>query len=275
MCYDKVHTVGIWPLRELMNVNKTKKRYDAKSFKKVIGLFYDKTKSENRCDGLIILNDIAMTNFRRLGYTQRTLLNKCFDNFYDNNLKGQAFEDACRKMLMEKGLKAVPTRVDLLEPVLPPDISISLYGRQKTRTDIDLIACFNNCLLVVECKEIKWQLPRLHEQNLFRKYVIEQFYRTKWISADLERFISYVGQGNWLSLEISNNQPLRLFPLVISNVVVEIDELETAPIFTFLELKDMVSKKWVVKGADEFGKFEIAVNGKVVRLPWFLTKSKE
>lgn len=275
MCYENVHTVGVLNLSKLLTMEKLRKAYGLKNVRKVIQLLYDPTKSMGRRDGLIILGDTVMTNFKRLGITRLALLNKCFNEVYDNNLKGQAFEDACRKMLREKGLKTVPERVEISEPILPLEISVSLWDKQKVKTDIDVIACSNNNVLIIECKEIKWHLPRLREQNQFKKYLIEHLHRVKWISFNLEKFENYVGHGHWLSSAINQDQPVYLFPLLVSNIVVDADEFKKAPIVTFLELKDMVSKEWIVKGASGSGELEMGIGGRVAKLPWFRVAVKD
>lgn len=269
MCYENVHTVGIWNIAGLLNERRLKDRFGCETVKKVIELLSDQTKSKSRYNGLIILDDIVMTSFRRLGVSRLVLLEKCFNEIYENDLKGKAFEEACRKMLREKGLKTIPTRVDILEPTLPLDISNLLWGKQKAQTDIDIIACSNNNVLVIECKEIKWKLSRRREQNQFEKYLVEHYYRVKWILSNLKKFENYVGYDQWISLGIDPKRPVYFFPLLVSNVLVSLEEVKGAPPVTFLELKDIATKKWVVKSTGESGELEIEIGGRVIKLPWF------
>lgn len=269
MCYNNVHTIGIWNLHSLLNEKRLKNKFGYKTTKKVIELLSDQTESKSRYDGLIILGDTVMTSFRRLGTSRLVLLQRCFNEIYENDLKGKAFEEACRKMLREKGFKTIPTRVDILEPMLPLDISNLLWGKLKAQTDIDVIACSNNNILVIECKEIKWHLPTHREQNQFEKYLIEHYYRVKWILSNLKKFENYVGHDQWISLGINNKRPVYFFPLLVSNVLVNLGEVEGAPLVTFLELKDITSKEWVVKGNGESGELETKIGGRVIKLPWF------
>jgi Holliday junction resolvase len=210
-----------------------------------------------------------MTNFLRLGTRRSALLDECFNEVYDNNLKGQAFEEACRKTLRENGIKTISKRVDITEPILPAEVSIALWGRQKSRTDIDVLACFNNNVLIIECKENKFKLPSISEKNQFKKYLIEHFHRVKWISSNLKKFENYVGLEEWLSLAITDNQPLYLFPLLVSSTFVETDEFKAAPLLTFIELKELVSKEWAAKTKGKTGELNIEIGPRVIKLPWF------
>jgi hypothetical protein len=51
---------------------------------------------------------------------------------YDNDLKGKHFEAASRKMLKERGLIVLPRSVEIFEPMVPKDIALKLWGREKT-----------------------------------------------------------------------------------------------------------------------------------------------
>jgi hypothetical protein len=155
-----------------------------------------------------------------------------------------------------------------LEPTLPLDISNLLWGKVKAQTDIDVIACLNNNVLVIECKEIKWHPSRHREQNQFEKYLTEHYYKVKWILSNFKKFKNYVGHDQWISLGVSNKQPVYFFPLLVSNILVNLEEVKGAPLLTFLELKDITSKEWVVKSNGESGELETKIGGRVIALPW-------
>ena len=272
-CYYKEHTVGVWEFNELLK-SKSLQKYGPENLRKTIELISVAIRPRTRNGGLIILHDLVMTNFKRLSTAYNSLLDICFDEFYDKNSKGEAFENGCRKMLSDGGLNTIPGRVDILEPILPPDVSISLWGKQKMGTDIDVIAAFSNNILVLECKEYKWNLPTESENNLFRKFQIEHFYRTKWISDNLRKFETYAGKdwGNIAGkLEPS---PIYFFPLLISTRLVETGESEKAPLLTFVELKEIIAKKWVVKTTEKGGEAELMSGTRKIKLPCFMGNSK-
>ena len=205
---------------------------------------------------------------------QLSLLDRCFDELYDNNLKGKAFENACRNMLEEKGLRTVPRRIDVFEPLLPLDVSVTLWGKQKMRTDIDVLANVKNNILVLECKEAKPRLPQLREQNQFKKYIVEHIHKVKWISLNLEKLKNYIGIETWRSLKVDEGRTMRFFPLLVSNIVVESNEFRDAPITTFLELKEIISKDWAIASAGATGILEIEARGRTAKLPWFAATIK-
>jgi len=269
LCYKHVHCVGVWKLSDLLYVGKINEKYGTKRISKVIELLYSKRKAKGRDDALFILEDVVMTSFVRLSGKRNALLDDCFNEVYDNNLKGQAFEEACRKTLRDNGLKTIPKRVDITEPILPAEVSLALWGRQKSRTDIDVLACFNNNILVIECKENKFKLPSVSEKNQFKKFLIEHFHRVNWISCNIKKFENYVGLEEWRSLAIAENQPLYLFPLLVSSTFVETDEFKAAPLLTFIELKELVSKEWATKTTEKTGELSIEIGSRVIKLPWF------
>lgn len=122
MCYTNLHTIGIWKLSELLHELNQKTGYSLEKIKKVAGL----SGFPEKYPWLIIIKDIAMTSFRRLSVSKFSLLNNCFDDYYENDLKGKAFEDACRRMLKDNGFFALNSRVDVFEPILPLEISQKL-----------------------------------------------------------------------------------------------------------------------------------------------------
>ncbi|HJW65455.1 MAG TPA: hypothetical protein VJ507_01600 [Candidatus Bathyarchaeia archaeon] len=269
LCYKYEHCVGVWKLSNLLYVGKINEKYGIKNTSKVIELLHNKRKAKGRDDTLFVLKDVVMTSFARLSRKRNSLLDDCFNEVYDNNLKGQAFEEACRKKLLDKGLKTIPKRVDIFESILPAEISLALWGRQKSRTDIDVLACFDNNLIVIECKENKFKLPSVSEKNQFKKFLIEHFHRVSWISSNIKKFENYVGLGDWHSLAISRNQPLYLFPLLVSSTFVETDELKGAPLLTFIELEELISKEWPPKAKGKTGEVEVKIGPRTIKLPWF------
>ena len=272
-CYPEDHTLGIWKLPDLLKDKSLIESYGYENLKKVIELLYDSNKSKNRFDGLIILNDNVFTNFRRLSISRRDILEDCFNEVYEKNLKGKVFEAACRKMLLRKNLKTLPNSVDIFEAVLPSDISYKLWSKQKNRTDIDVIANDDNKLLVIECKDIKQHLLRLREKNQFKKYSVEQYCRVKWISENLPKFIKYVDANKWESLEIDLTKNVYFIPLVVSNILVDIeDSFEGAPIITFTELEEFVSKNWNIENCEKTGELKIKLGSKELSLLWFCRK---
>jgi len=266
MCYSNLHTVGIWKLPDILKQIRKKTGYTYKTIKRVVELTGDPKKYPN----LIILGDTAITSFRRLNLSRSSLLQNCFNEFYENDLKGKVFEEACRKMLRQNNFNTIPTRIDVFEPMVPLEISYKLWGKQKTRTDIDVIASMNNRVLVIECKEIKFKLPRLREQNQFKRYLVEHYYRVKWISENFTKFKKYMTRSQFRSLSIDSQRAGNFFPFIVTNRLIKMDEFRGVPLVTYTELKKMVSKEWVTTSDGKTGKVEIEISGRVFKLPFFV-----
>jgi len=220
----------------------------------------------------ISIGDLVITSFRRLSVSRRSLLENCFNEYYEKDLKGKAFEDACRKLLRDNEYNTLSNSVDIFEPMVPLGISEKLWGKQKQRTDLDVIAHKNNQILVIECKEIKFKLPGIREQNQFTKYVIEQFYRAKWISENFKKFKKYLDDSHLKELDIQSEQNFNFFPIVVTNRLVNIPELHKVPLITYSELRELVAKDWRVDSEDETGRSKIEIKGRVFQFPCFINK---
>lgn len=272
MCYYNTHTVGAWSLSDLLNEEKLTKKFNTATIKSVIQLLSDQTKSKDRYDGLIDVGNDAFTSFSRLHKAQLAILEKCFCDIYENNLKGKVFEEACRELLRKNGFNTIPERVDVFEPMLPYDVACSLWGKQKNRTDIDVISSRKNCILVVECKEIKSYPLAAREKRQFAKFFYEHYFRTKWIVSDLKRFKRYLGVAQWDSLNIDERYPICFFPLLVTNYLVEIERIENAPLITYIEMKKITSRDWFVDGNNETGTLETDIEGRKINLLWLSSR---
>lgn len=272
LSYYQNHTIGIWSLQDLINKLR-RSNISNKQIIKVIDLLGNKSMPSLHCRGLIILGEeLVLTNFRRLCSSKIVLLENCFDEAYDKDLKGKVFEEACRKILRHKELCVLPSRVDILQPVLPEEISNRLFGKQKSRTDFDVVANLNNNLLLLECKEIKYSSTplRISVLNLFEKFSTEHYYRAQWVSSNLSKLKSYMGIESWKLLNLDENRPINIVPLLISNALVEIRSNEGTPLLTISELHEILGNKWVYKSkGNSFGEVEIKINGRTLVLPFF------
>lgn len=268
MCYYEFHTVGVWKLPHLLRELKQKTGYSEEIVNKIVGL----SECLEEYPFLIIVGETLMTNYRRLAVSRKILLQDCFDDFYENDLKGKAFEEACRKTLRKNKFNTITERVDISEPMIPLEISKKFQIKQKTRTDIDVIACKNNQVLVIECKEIKFKQPRPRDGNRFRKYLIENHYNVKWISENFTKFTKkYLAEAQFLSLKIDPQRVVNFFPLVVTNRLIKIDELNQVPLITHKELNALISKEWEIDVDNDDSQCKIEIMGRMYILPYFIT----
>jgi hypothetical protein len=95
----------------------------------------------------------------------------------------------------------------------------------------------------------------------------------KWISENLPKFIEYVDADKWESLEIDLTKNVYFIPLVVSNILVDIeDSFEGAPIITFTELQELVSRNWDIENCEKTGELKIKLRSKELSLLWFCRK---
>lgn len=270
MCYDKTHTVGWWEYSDLLKETKLNNKFNPELINQTIQLLSGPSKCKKRYDAFIILNGNLLTSFRRLSIARIILLEKCFSEVLNNDLKGKSFEEACRKLLRDEGLKTLSERVDILEPVISPTTSYSLWGKQKQKTDIDVVSSQDNNLLIIECKEIKSPKLKLRQRKQFQKYLIEHFFKTQWILNNFKKFEACVGNDLGDLLSIDEGRPLYLFPILVTNRLVDIEGIKGTPLITYLELKEIISSKEPrVKGSLETsGTLEFGVSGRKISLPW-------
>jgi len=62
---------------------------------------------------------------------------------------------------------------------------------------------------------------------------------------------------------------LYVFPLLVSSTFVETDELKGAPLLTFIELEELISKQWPAKVKGKTGEIEVEIGPRTIKLPWF------
>ena len=86
-----------------------------------------------------------------------------------------------------------------------------------------------NILLIIECKDAKFQPSFLKQGNKFKNFIVEQYYRAQWISGNFAKFADYV-QNEFAAMGINLSQKLFIFPLVVSNILVNLEDFEGAPL---------------------------------------------
>ncbi len=265
-CYPHDNTLGVWRINDLRKSTVCKK-HKLTDVQQAVSILSNLRK-DNGFYGMLVVNQTIFSNFDRLTRGALFILNNCSDTLYENDLKGKSFEDATRKMLKEKGLIVLPQSVEIFEPMIPKDIALRLWGKEKNRTDLDVIALKDDALLIVECKDTKFQSSLLKEGNKFKNFVVEQYYRVQWIKDNFAKFATYV-QNECAALGIDLSRRLLLFPLVVSNTLVNIENFQGAPLITYSELENLVSKKWNIGYDDPSEELEIEISGRLHQLPWF------
>ena len=67
---------------------------------------------DNDFYGMIVVGGKLFSTFERLTESALFTLDNCFDELYENDLKGKTFENASRKIL-KRGLNVLPRSVEI------------------------------------------------------------------------------------------------------------------------------------------------------------------
>jgi hypothetical protein len=276
LCYDKPHTVGIWDPFELSKKIKARTNARPSTIRKVTKLLSTFPELVRMGCAAIILDNKIMLNFHRLTLARLVLSEICIGEACLNDLKGPIFEEACRKLMRGKGLATLPKVIDIPEPMLPERVSYKLWKRTKPMSDVDVVSCYDNRVIIIECKQIKparkskW-LRKLKLKE-FKKYPTEHFHKTKWIAENVGKFERYLGENLSDALSIDKSKNINFFPLIVTNKHVEIEEKEV-PIITYRELEDIDFprdlRKVDLKSPDS--SVEMQALGRTISLPRFAT----
>jgi hypothetical protein len=276
LCYDKPHMVGIWDPFELSKKIKAKTHARPSTIRKVTNLLSTSPELVRTSCAAIILDSKILVNFHRLTLARLVLSENCFEEACSTDLKGPIFEEACRKLMLKKGLATLPSSVDIPEPMLPKQVSLKLWNRHKNESEIDVVSCYDNRIIVIECKEIKLAKKSRKLRKLilkkFERYSADHFYRTRWIADNVGKFEKYVGENLSDALSIDKSKSINFFPLIVTNKDVEIEEKEV-PIITYRELEDIDFprdlRKVDLKSPDS--SVEMQALGRTVSVPRFVT----
>jgi hypothetical protein len=269
LCYKKTHTIGIWRHSQITQ-EKELRSFGRANIEKTLELLTRESLSAFL--GFISIDDYTFTSFRRLMVSRLILFEKCFGELLNNNFKGDAFERACRHALVRQGLRTIPKRVEIKEPTVPLDVAYALWGEQKKKTDIDVISSRNNCLLVIECKEIKTGKLSGRILKHFKRFCFEHFYRAMWIKNNPGKFETYIGNDLGTALGIDKTKPVFILPFLVTNTAIQFEELMGTSLISFLELKELISSHDFEKGESDRGSGIVVIDLKQrkVKMPWLL-----
>jgi hypothetical protein len=187
------------------------------------------------------------TSFRRLSSARTIILESHFQTTYGkHDEKGRIFEDRCRDALRNSGMGVFPGRLIVPFQIVPSEISTELWGKVKKETDLDVLARAGHIGFIIECKEMKLKSQHLtSETNLFRKYLIELYYKTVWIAGNRMKFTDLLGKNDKLFEGVD-----FLIPLVVSTFPYNVDPWAVAQL-TLSELTSIAKSVNSVKVEQE------------------------
>ena len=158
------------------------------------------------------------------------------DPRYSDQL-GKKFEEKCREILCSQGFTVYPKSLELPVKYLPDEVSMRIWNRIKTGTDIDVLARKKEYLYLFECKERKWSKgDEKRLTNLLSKTQTDLKYRGVWIRNNLDAFKAMVGQ-DWAEKLVSGGPEFGIIPLLVSNHAIGNLAEPYVPLVTIFELQ--------------------------------------
>lgn len=212
-----------------------------------------------------------LTSFGRMTRAYLHRIETCFGEVYENDLKGKAFEKGCRELLKRNHFTPYSGRIQVKEPMIPSEISLALWGREKRSSDIDVLANYNNILILLECKEIKSSRIRLRETKQFQRFLTELYYKARWVATNLRRLETYIEGSFEESINLKSAEPIFLFPMLVCNLFVNVKGWEPVPLLTYVELRKLISNRsWCsVDKSSISGMVTSNLDSQSLSLPWF------
>ena len=169
-------------------------------------------------------------------------INYFFNDYYSTDIKGRVFEDRCRAVLKDGGFEVFPDRLYVPYQMIPDGVCLRIFGQVKKSTDLDVLARRDEVILLVECKERKSiAFSGVHRQNEFRNFVTELQHKALWMSEHTEIVTELC--GNHKQLVRTNDGPLYLVPLLVSNDIVDLPFDTPILQLTYTELKHLAEDR--------------------------------
>ncbi len=157
-------------------------------------------------------------SFRQIMAVISRRLQGFFDSIYDDvNVKGETFENACRRELSSHGFTVHDGRLEIFEQALTDRDSNELWGHIKKRTDFDVLGSKGRFLIIAESKERKRKIETgVGLRNVFTKYYHELFLKSEWLVTHL----NCLNRSPCLDTINSTGQKFIL-PLIVCNRLIQ------------------------------------------------------
>jgi len=246
LSYDKRHTVLKVPTHKFKKSIGKGAQIGTKQVKRFVDLFtFPRNVSYGTPALLYEWNGFIFTNFRRIHMGALFVVEDCFYDYCEANIKGEIFEGLVRDTIKKYDWHTVEENIEVNAEYMPRDLSLALFNKVKKRTDIDVLGRRKNALIVIECKEIKWdRLTRRKTRmiNLFRKYEAETFYKVRWVASEYIKFLNMLSLEQRNSLNLFDSNPSVAIALLVSNIPVI--DLDGTPITVTPTELEQILKDW-------------------------------
>jgi hypothetical protein len=165
----------------------------------------------------------------------------------NNDVKGKAYERACRKVLTKRGFLVLPESLEISGEFIPPEVSMDLWGHVKRQTDIDVVGKKGNLIMVMECKEVKRpNVKMLRRIHYLEKCADELPFKARWLVANRDSELVELRAKGLAGIEVGD----WIVPLVVSTFVSGYERSEVA-ILTYLEFERFCGLLDVIKVVEQ------------------------
>jgi len=246
LSYGKRHTVLKLPRHKFKKSIDKGTQIGTKEVERFVDLFtFPRNVNYETPTLLFESNGFIFTNFRRIHMGALFVVEDCFYDYCEANIKGEIFEGLVRDTIKKYDWHTVEANVEVNAEYMPRDVSLALFNKVKKRTDIDVLGRRKNALIVIECKEIKWdRLKRRKTRmiNLFRKYEADTFYKVRWVASEYTKFLNMLSLEQRNSLNLIDSNPSVAIALLVSNIPVV--DLDGTPITVTPTELEQILKDW-------------------------------
>lgn len=174
------------------------------------------------------------------GYTL-LILERVFYGPYDPDLRGRAFEVRCGRVLERLGYRLVHRHPIQFDETIRTAI-LNRLDYAKRGTDIDLLACRDNILLLLECKEIK---PRTSTRS--RKLLVRRIEDARsrldlvaeWVAGNDSAHEQVILTKVAAAIGYDRSRKGAIIPIVVVNFEPKAIQKGKVPFLRFEQLQDL------------------------------------
>lgn len=215
-------------IKKICNLNK-------KIIQKIINLLLVRKNDKIKEKCIVESNTDYIFGWTMVAMSCNKLVSKIYDDWVDSNSKGISFEEDCKQIFYKRNLICNKKRILIKKQIIPEEISEKLWKKVKKWAELDVIGIKKNTLFVIECKSESLKLKKSGQQmNRLGKYYEELWYKSKWISENLDEFKAILNTQN---LSIPDDVKV-VVPLLITLFIRPYNE----KVFTFspIELSEIL-----------------------------------
>ncbi len=147
-------------------------------------------------------------------YSTELPLHTCYQKIFNNDKKGQRYEEECRKIFKNNSLFVCDGRLLISQQIVPNSFFAEYNARIKKETDLDVIGTKSNILFIIECKAKKAPLDLSPVYKELERHYRELLWKVQWISEHKEDFMTLAKNQSYNIPDFD-----YVVPLLVTNIV--------------------------------------------------------